>query len=244
MPAQVLEIIEILDKSEQGMQTPYKCRAEDGKIYYVKGRQTNRASLWHEWIGAALGKAFGLMVPPFALVNISDELLAEMKPEWRNLGAGIAFGSENHPTAAWLEPGMRGLVPHAVQCDVLVFDWWVHNTDRITFNSNLLWDTDQKALVVIDHNKAFDTTFSADEFLQEHIFAARWNEIRDDLCTQAVYAQRLSQALSASFHDALDNIPQEWHWENPECDIPARTDIYAIRALLSRCETPELWGTV
>lgn len=244
MPAQVLEIVEIIAKSEQGMQTPYKCRAEDGKIYYVKGRQTNRASLWHEWIGAYLGQSFGLPIPPFALVNISAEILAEVMPRWRDLGPGPAFGSENHPTAAWLEPSMCGLVPHAVQRDVLVFDWWIHNTDRFTFNSNLLWDTAEKQLVVIDHNKAFDPEFSAAEFLREHIFAERWYEVASDLLTQADYAQRLSQAASAVFDSACDNIPLEWQWENPECDIPARTDINAIRALLSRCETPELWRTV
>ncbi|CAN5533918.1 hypothetical protein BH10PSE16_BH10PSE16_40830 [soil metagenome] len=244
MPAQVLEIEEIIGKSEQGMQTPYKCRAEDGKIYYVKGRQTNRTSLWHEWIGASLGKSFGLAVPPFALVNISQEILAEVVPDWRDLGAGIAFGSQYHPTGAWLEFGTRGLVPHAAQRDVLVFDWWVHNTDRGTHNSNLLWDTAEKQLVVIDHNMAFDADFSAESFLKHHIFAERWQEVSDDLHTQATYAQRLSDTLLASFDSACDNIPLEWHWSNPECDIPARIDINIIRALLSRCETPELWRTV
>lgn len=233
-----------MPKVSRACKPPYKCRAEDGKIYYVKGRQTNRASLWHEWIGACLGKSFGLMVPPFALVNISEEILAEVVPDWRDLGTGIAFGSEYHPTGAWLEPSMRGLVPHAVQRDVLVFDWWVHNTDRITFNSNLLWDTAEKQLVVIDHNMAFDADFSADSFLKHHIFAERWREISDDLHTQATYAQRLSDTLIASFNGACDNIPLEWHWANPECDIPARIDINVIRALLSRCETTELWRTV
>jgi hypothetical protein len=244
MPAQILEIEEIIAKSEQGMQTPYKCRAEDGKIYFVKGRQTNRASLWHEWIGACLGKSFGLMVPPFALVNISDQILAEVVPDWRDLGAGIAFGSEYHPTAAWLEPSMRSFVPHDIQRDVLVFDWWIHNTDRGSHNSNLLWDTAEKQLVVIDHNMAFDEEFSVKSFLMHHIFAERWWEISDDFHTQATYAQRLSDALIASFNSACDNIPLEWHWANPECDIPARIDINVIRALLSRCETAELWRTV
>ena len=46
MTANNLEIVEIIGPSEQGQQTPYKCRAEDGEIYYVKGRQTNRSSLW------------------------------------------------------------------------------------------------------------------------------------------------------------------------------------------------------
>lgn len=244
MPIRVLEIEEILAKSEQGMQTPYRCRADDGKIYYVKGRQTTRASLWHEWISASLGKSFGLKIPPFALVNISEELLAEVVADWQDLGCGIAFGSESNPTAAWLEPSMCKLVPPVVQCDVLMFDWWIHNTDRGTNNSNLLWDTASKKLVVIDHNMAFDREFSANSFLENHIFSECWDVITSDFHTKELYAQRLSETLKTIFDSACDNIPLEWHWMNPECDIPARIDLNVMRALLSRCETPELWRTV
>ena len=244
MPADVLEIIEIIGPSEQGQQTPYKCRAEDGEIYYVKGRQTNRSSLWNEWICAHLAASFGLQIPPFSLVHVSQEILEEVTPGWRHLGSGIAFGSKNHSTSAWLEPSMVNKIPEPAQRDVLIFDWWVHNSDRLTHNSNLLWDTSNKHLVVIDHNMAFDADFSRSQFFQHHIFASQWAAIADDLVTQEAFSQRLSKASAAVLAKACDNIPPEWHWENLECDVPARVNIDAILSLLSRCETPELWRTV
>lgn len=239
-----MEIEEILAPSEQGLQKPYKCRAEDGSIYYVKGRQTNRSSLWYEWICAHLASSFGLGVPSFSLVNVSQELLAETSQGWRDLGAGIAFGSKNYAAASWMEPSMVNKVPLSVQRDVLVFDWWVHNSDRITHNSNLLWDTSKKHLVVIDHNMAFDASFSLSSFFNHHIFGDQWAFVASDLVLQAEYSHRLSEALTASFTSACDNVPPEWNWENIELDIPARVDISAIRAFLSRCDTPELWRTV
>lgn len=244
MTVDCLEIVEIIGPSEQGQQTPYKCRAEDGDIYYVKGRQTNRSSLWHEWICAHLASSFGLVVPPFSLVNISQTLLNEAKQSWRELGTGIAFGSKNHATAAWVEPSMADKVPPIVRRDVLMFDWWVHNSDRLTHNSNLLWDTSNKHLVVIDHNMAFDENFNVASFFDHHIFSDQWSAIASDLMMQAEFSQRLSGAFSASFALACDNAPNEWNWENTELDIPARVDINAIRDFLLRCETPELWRTV
>jgi hypothetical protein len=244
MTAHNLEIVEIIGPSEQGQQTPYKCRAEDGEIYYVKGRQTNRSSLWHEWICAHLARSFGLMVPPFSLVNVSQALLDEAQQSWRDLGTGIAFGSQNHATAAWVEPSMADKVPVQVQRDVLMFDWWVHNSDRLTHNSNLLWDTSNKHLVVIDHNMAFDANFTTTSFFSHHIFSDQWSAITSDLVMQTELSQRLSEAFTASFTLACDNAPPEWNWENTELDIPARVDLSAIRDFLLRCDTPELWRTV
>lgn len=243
MTADVLEIVEIIGPSEQGQQKPYKCRGEDGAIYFVKGRQTNRASLWHEWICAHLAQAFGLQVPEAALVNVSDELLQEVVSDWRDLGSGIAFGSKIHSPAAWMEPSMVCMVPTQVQQDVLVFDWWVRNSDRMTYNSNLLWDSGAEQLVVIDHNMAFDDAFSAPEFFTHHIFARQWSAIAGDLVTQDTFAQRLCAARHAALQRACDNIPDQWHWENIEFDLPARVDLDAIRVFLSRCESPELWRT-
>ncbi len=71
-----IPIIEILGPAEQGLSRPYKCRGEDGRLYYVKGRQTDRHSLWSEWLCGHLALAFGLNLPPFRLVEIPAELLA------------------------------------------------------------------------------------------------------------------------------------------------------------------------
>lgn len=238
-----LQITEILGPSPQGQARPYQCRAEDGHLYYVKGRQTNRASLWHEWICGYLALQCGLPVPPFSLVEVSPELLAEAPREWREMGAGTAFGSQLHRTALWFEPSMAKDVPETVQRDVLVFDWWVRNGDRLTGNPNLLWDGFAKQLVVIDHNLAFDPDFSVDTFMECHIFAKQWPAVCNDLVAQAQYAERLEAALHV-LPAVRANAPPEWHWENPEMDVPANFHWDAVQQTLARCTRDNFWRTV
>ncbi len=238
-----LQITEILGPSDQGKARPYLCRADDGAMYYVKGRQTNRASLWNEWICGHLARALGLNVPAFSIVDISAELLAETPPEWKDIGLGPAFGSRRQPHALWLEPSLACMVPLPVQRDVLMFDWWVRNGDRLTGNTNLLWDASAKKLVVIDHNLAFDTDFSAAIFAVHHVFASQWPIICGDLVMQAEYAERLAMALE-QFALACGTVPEEWRWANVEQDVPAKLDLEFVRQTLARCETPELWRTV
>ena len=238
-----VQIVEILGPSDQGRSRPYKCRGEDDAIYYVKGRQTNRASLWHEWVCGHLAQGFGLNVPTFAIVEVGEDLLRETPAEWRDLGAGPAFGSRLHPHAVWMEVGLINLVPTNVQRDVLVFDLWIQNCDRLTGNTNLLIDAAVKKLVVIDHNLAFDRQFSAEEFLAHHVFAANWPAICSDLVVQEEYSQRLSAALEG-LSMACHNVPDEWRWANAEMDVPANFDLQYVQQTLSRCTTPELWSPV
>lgn len=239
----VLQIVEVLGPTDQGKSIPFKCVAEDGFIYYVKGQQTNRASLWREWICAHVAQAFGLAIPPFSLVQVDEVLLVELDPEWRAIGCLPAFGSRLHPGTSWLELGMAPQVPVAVQRDVLAFDWWVQNTDRLKGNPNLLWDADKESLVVIDHNMALATDFSVVEFLEDHIFSAQWAGITDDLMIRAQYGRRMVDALPAAAL-AIDRAPKEWVWENLEFDLPTNFDGDRALAALSRCATDELWRTV
>lgn len=241
-PPQVLQIVEVLGPAEQGKSRPFKCRAEDGHLYFVKGQQTNRASLWREWICAHLAQALDLPLPPFCLVQIEEVLFEELPADWRGIGCLPAFASRQQANAGWMELGMTQHVPAALQCDVLVFDWWIHNTDRLKGNTNLLWNAENQSLVVIDHNLALAAEFDAEEFQQDHVFAAQWPALAGDLVLQAQHAQRLIDALPAA-ERACELAPREWLWENSEFDVPARFDRDAAMALLSRCSGPELWRT-
>lgn len=238
-----VSIIEILGPAEQGLSRPYKCRSEDGRLYYVKGHQTDRYSLWSEWLCGHLALAFGLNLPPFRLVEIPAELLVETRDDCRNIGVGIAFGSEHHPNPTWFEPGFVSKVPPETQRDILVFDWWIGNMDRTRGNPNLLWDAAQQQLVVIDHNRAFDRDFCAPEFAESHIFSSVFGSVFDDLVTRDIYAQRMSKALEV-WQFACDNGPEEWRWANPERDVPANFDIAVAKTFLERCQSAELWRMV
>lgn len=235
-----LQIVEILGPAEQGKSRPYLCRGEDDLLYYVKGRNTDRHSVWSEWLCAHLANEFGLMLPPFSLVEIDPALIEETEPAWREVGAGIAFGSQKYPGALWFESAHTRNVPDNVKRDILVFDWWIGNSDRLVANSNLLWDAATQKVVVIDHNRAFDDNFSVADFLKFHVFADVVASVFDDLEMRVRYAEKMEQSL-AIWQRACDNAPLEWRWANEECDVPANFDPASAKAYLERCMSDELW---
>lgn len=235
-----LTIIEIIKPAEQGLSTPFLCRGDDDLLYFVKGRNSGRASQWAEWLAGHVGRAFGLPIPPFRLVDVPANLVRECPPELRPIGSGIAFASLRREAAQWLEPAAIGRVPASLRRDVLVFDWWVHNQDRTRGNPNLLWAPDTEELVVIDHNQAFDPLFQASGFLKGHLFSADSEAVFSDLGEQARYSERMERALEV-WDSACDNAPPEWRWANDEQDVPANFDPEAARALVARCSTPDFW---
>lgn len=241
--APVITLVEVLGFAEAGLSRPLRCRGADGYIYYVKGQQANRTSLWAEWLCGHAAQAFGLNVPPFSLVQLDEGLWQELPSEYRSLGYLPAFGSQQHPQANWLEPSMANHVAQPIRRDILVFDWWIRNKDRTKGNTNLLWDAQDKKLIVIDHNLAFDPDFQASVFLEHHLFGTEWTGLETDLVLQAEYSERLSLALAAA-RNARQRAPDEWMWENPEFDVPTPFDADMALNLLARCETSELWRTV
>lgn len=235
-----VSIIEIIRPAEQGRSGPYICRGEDGFLYYVKGRNTGRRSQITEWLCAHLATALGLPLPPFALVDIAPELLAETPDAMREVGAGFAFGSREYLHALWFELEQVDKISETLQRGILVFDWWVHNTDRLTHNSNMLWDASKAKLAVIDHNMAFDPEFSPREFLAYHIFGAQAAHVFGDLVEQAQYQSRLRVAFDA-WDQACDTVPDDWWWFDDEHTVATDFDLEAARILLRRCELADFW---
>ena len=120
---EIVEIVEIQGRAAHGIQEPFQCLGEDGHLYYVKGRQTDRASLCNEWVCAHLGAHLGLPIPPFRLVHVSDELLTEAPTEWKSLGVGLAFGSRRHSGCTWFNKAQTQHISDQQQIDILAFDW-------------------------------------------------------------------------------------------------------------------------
>lgn len=118
----MIEIVEVLRRSEQGMTRPFICRGDDGEIYFVKGVGAGRRSQVCEWICGHLGMAFGLPVAPFEIVHVPAELLAvDSALKLSDLGAGPAFGSrQQHVTEITMEAAKE--VPDCLKRDVLLFD--------------------------------------------------------------------------------------------------------------------------
>ncbi|MFX1682210.1 hypothetical protein PV762_23585 [Mitsuaria sp. CC2] len=240
-PPRLIQLTEVIRVAEQGMTKPILCRAEDGRRYYVKGQQTDRASLWREWIAGYMALALGLPIAPFVLVQANEFVLRELSSELRLLGSTPAFGSAERENATWYENSLSHQVDARVRQAVLVFDWWVKNGDRQVGNTNMLWETIPERLVIIDHNQAFDDEFDTVAFVENHVFASEWDALTQDAELRAAWTHRMSQALVVA-RWALENAPHEWRWANAEQDIPAAYDPERALRMLSRCVEPDFWS--
>lgn len=241
-----LTIIEVLQRSIQGRTKPYICRADDGAIYYVKGRSATRNGLMAEWLCAELATAFGLPIAPYTLASVPEELIEADTTGWlADLGGGEVFASRKVDSVE-MTAVHRDHTPPEVRRDLLVFDWWVRNDDRTLTerggNPNLLWKhEDGGQLVVIDHNLAFDPAFSVEGFRTSHVFADEIPGLFSDFLARDAYRQRLHQALSA-WQGACAMIPRPWNFVDAEMTIPATFSLDQTLALLRRCEQDEFWS--
>lgn len=242
-PTVVIE--EILRRSDQGVTRPFICRGDDGAIYYAKGFGAGRRSLVCEWVAAQLATAFGLPVADYALAEVPAELVAaSAHPEIADLGAGIVFASRELPHAQELSVTTRELVPVDLATNVLVFDWWVRNEDRhltgLGGNPNLLWDVQDGALAVIDHNQAFDRAFNGRHFLESHVFSGYWNRVFSDHVARRNHVQRMEEVI-AGLDRVRDSIPEAW-WTFAD-GVPADVTWQEIATCLDRCRLDEFWST-
>ncbi len=164
-------------------------------------------------------------------------------PDFAELGTGHAFGSVLRENVVELTLSNVESVGEQVRRDVAVFDWWVRNEDRVLTNFggnvNLLWDIDQRELVVIDYNLAFDDTFDSTNFLQGHVFAKDWNDVFQDFLARPAYETKMRQALEA-FDDACDKMPDEWLEIGP--GVPSTFLPDDARRVLDRIEQDDFWN--
>ena len=221
-----LEIIEIRDRTSQGVTKPFKCLASDGNEYFVKGKSLGVRDSIKEWLGGCLAKSFGLPVPNFCAVRIDIELLKLKGNEaLKDLGEGPAFASKKVPLANELRHHLINSIPVQLQKDLVTFDAWVFNEDRtltkLGGNPNLLWASNK--LHVIDHNNGFDETFDPVSFQQTHVFCNRMPEILGDIIERQRYQEKMQSTLEGCWQGAWGSMPSEWkvqnqeeHWINPD----------------------------
>lgn len=243
-----VEVVEVLRRSDQGMTKPYICRCDDNETYFVKGRGAGRQSLIREWIAGNLGAAFGLPLAPFEIVNVPDELMELSSPllDLYDLGTGLAFGSQLVEGVMEITTSVIDVIPIELQRDVLIFDWWIRNGDRMMSekggNPNLFWEPSSEQLVVIDHNQAFGEDFDKGIFLNLHIFADCQHGLFGDFVMRRDYTQRFAEALRR-WPDIIANMPEEWIYLDPEMTIPANVNLDDYRAVLDLSQHEDFWKT-
>lgn len=238
-----IEIVEVLRRSEQGATRPYICRANDGDLYFVKGVGASRRSQLCEWIAGRLAQSLGLPIAPFAVVEIPAELIMEGGAWLSDLGIGPAFGSRDMQVNELTLSNLRE-IPAQVQQDVLVFDKWIRNGDRMLTeqggNPNLFLEPREHALVVIDHNLAFDPEFDIKNFVEYHVFRGQIDALAGDFLRRAEYNARLSKALDL-WPTILCEIPPQWQFVDREQTVPADFDTQQAYAWLTQHQQDEFW---
>lgn len=191
-----------------------------------------------------LGKAFGLPVAPFEIVEVPPELLAiDSALKLDDLGAGPAFGSrQQHVTEITMETASE--VPDGLRRDVLLFDWWIKNDDRKLSerggNPNLFWEPNDRELVVIDHNVALESDLILGEFLKYHIFKDEAGQTFGDFIRRDEYTIRLSSALE-QWERIRSGIPPEWLFLDAEMIDPISLNLDAVRTLLEQFRSDSFW---
>lgn len=242
-----LQVVEILGRAVQGMSRPFLCRCNDGELYYVKGRNTDRRSLVCEWIAGKLGRTLGLPIAAFDIVEVPAELvgIAGAVLEADDLGAGPAFASRKVEIMEIMASTVAQ-VPQQQQCDVLAFDWWIRNNDRLLTatggNPNLFWKPGSGELVVIDHNQAFAPDFDPNKLLDYHVFSGVRDAVFGDMLQREHYTEQFAEAL-IHWADITAAIPEHWHYIDPEMTLPVSFDIDDFRATLERCQREDFWHT-
>ena len=142
------QIVGIEKRCEIGtcVSRPFKVRADDGQVYWIKGCGSGwtRRELCYELLAARMATAFALPVAGYEVLEVSQEILEfSAVPEIQVLRAGPAFGSLHVANGASLLPVAVKSVEEELRWKILLFDWWIQNEDRILGDSggnvNLLW---------------------------------------------------------------------------------------------------------
>lgn len=233
-----LKIIEIISRSSQGVTRPFLCRGENGEQYYVKGHGAGCRARISEWIGGYLGACLGLPIPSFTMTEVPDELIRySARYDLTELGRGVGFGSQLIPYADELTFLFVGQVESNLRARILLFDWWIRNSDR-TLNAyggnvNLLWTHSDGKIHVIDQNSAFDGA-DMTGFWDEHVFRDAKNQWTGDFINETEELMRNAiMGLSLKWQE----MPEEW------TEVDTGITLESLVELLSRFErdTDRFW---
>ena len=239
------QVIEVIERCAENtcVSRPFKVRAEDGHLYFIKGCGPGwtRRELCHELLAARLADAVGLPVAPFELLDVSQAILEYCAVRGiEALRAGPAFGSREVDSFS-LPPVAVKAVPEEMRWKLLLFDWWIQNEDRILGekggNVNLLWSSDGDQLTVIDHNNAFDTNFNATAFFENHVFRAERERISEPFLLEQ--SQEFAK-IADRFSELTGDFPDEWteRQETPGDFVPET----AIAILSRSVKLPDVFG--
>ena len=207
------EIVGIVKKSEQGMSSPFLCRANNDELYWCKGALSGMKSLRAEWICANVAKFLQLPIPPFEIMHVDYELAKASKVDsavhFVSPMNCYVFASKHVENAVDLmKEHLKGrTIDRTLGVHILLFDSLIHNNDRSPGNSNILSSKDE--IWIIDHNNAFSSSWDPKTFLAEHIFASYFTQAKDADYSDFLVSLKKSTILNdVSKH--WNEMPSEW----------------------------------
>ena len=241
-----IKVVEVVRRSQQGVTQPFVCRADDGDLYFVKGRGAGYVSLAREWLAGGLATAFGLPIPSFAVLQVPTELYELSKDGGLyDLGPGQVFGSREVPMANEISMTEAVGIGKEIRRDIAVFDWWIMNGDRTLSqnggNQNILWSAVSGGPHIIDHNLAFDQRITLSSLIHDHIFGHELSEVADAPDLQDAFSKRFRSCLE-SWDQICAAMPERWRFLDELCSMETGFSDKQALAILRRYETLNMWN--
>jgi hypothetical protein len=226
----MIQITEIISRSEQGATRPFICRADDGGRYYVKGAGAGRKALIAEWIAGNIAREMGLPVPPFALAEVPVMLLRySSRGDLAEMGSAPVFASRAVEFAEELRFEHVRRIPAEQQAWTLIFDCWVTNGDRMLSenggNPNVLWTPGDGRMHLIDHNLAFEND-PLPSLKDNHVFGP----------ARTFWSGDFRATANARMRAAIQKVPEWWAALPEEWIDLAGISVNQIVEMLWRCD--------
>lgn len=119
-----------------------------------------------------------------------------------------------------LDPLGAGHVDVETGARILLFDWWVRNTDRRlgrrSGNPNVLWLPKEKEVRMIDHEQAFDPHFDRQAIFREHVSLAQGRRLgAEDRLAMADEFAKIRPLLA----DFCAELPDPWLYLDDEKSV-------------------------
>jgi len=135
-----------------------------------------------------------------------------------------------------LQPSDIARLPQKLLADILVFDYWIQNQDRIMGitggNPNALVSSDVTEIIAIDHDSGFDSTFSKETFDELHLGRTSIDYWRKS-SHKKQWLARATTALS-ELEKIWDELPEEWVYSELDNDTSPSYTVEDYRAILKK----------
>ncbi len=194
---------------------------DDNKDYIVKlYKPSENRALMNEWLGYCLARFIGLPIPYAYLVNMPKEFVDSFPNLYDSVYTPIQFASKYLPNCVNAhETVVTNIINHAHLAKIIVFDYWLANTDRTRKNVLLEEKTPgNHYLWILDHAEIFDSyswTINDLENLPQHLLSSATHKMMAEFIQQEKdfkAALKIIQSIPTQLlEEILSFVPEDWN---------------------------------